>query len=456
MRMARSHFHFLGLRVVALAETCAFLALALAFDHYLGSGDRFAGVVPHPFWAIVLLVSAQYGAKEGLAAALMASAALLAGNLPEQEFSEDLYAWLLRATTEPILWTFAAIGIGEIRDSHRRERDALREDLREAREHAQALGHAYEQLLALKDHLEARVAGQVRTVHSIFQATRGIERQDTGEVLAGVQQLVAGVMHPRKFSLFLVGERGLEAAFSEGWADADGYAAEFDRIAPLFQAVVSHRRILVATRPSHGLILGTEGLLAGPLTNPESGEVIGMLKIEAMDFLDLNPASVETFQVLCNWIGAAFVRAQHWEESEAARYYDQVRQLLPAPLFEIQRGISTVTAERLGHDLCALYVGLDLPENAPSGMQAAAARVVSRVAASLLSPAEPRFDWRRDGWDVVILLPGADTLDAEGLARGLHAMIVEAMADAGLDVALRMEVEPLHQHALRAPRSTAA
>ena len=58
----------------------------------------------------MLLASAQYGTTEGLLAAVLATAALLVGRVPEQGFDEDLYAFrpkpggLLRgvATTEPL------------------------------------------------------------------------------------------------------------------------------------------------------------------------------------------------------------------------------------------------------------------------------------------------------------------------------------------------------------------
>ena len=456
MTPARSPRSLLGLRVAALLETLVFLALALALDRHFGAGDRFAGVTPHPFWAIVLLVSAQYGAKEGLAAALLASAAFLAGNLPEQGFSEDLHAWLLRATTEPILWIFAAIGIGEIRDGHRRERDSLREELREAREQAEGLADAYERLSRLKDHLEARVAGQASTVHSIFLATRGIERQDTGEVLAGVQQLVAGAMHPRKFSLYLLCDRTLEAAFSEGWSEDDGFACSFGPSSPLHQAVVGHRRFLVATRPSHGLALGTEGLLAGPLICPDTDEVIGMLKIEEMDFLDLNPASVGTFQVLCTWIGAAYSSAQRLEEAEAARFHDPARRLLTAPLFEILRGIATATAEQVGYDLSVVYIGFGLPAGSAPALQPTAARALARAGEGLLAASEPRFDWRHDGWDAAILLPGAGQCTAEAVARRLLAAMAEEFAMAGIPGSPRSRVEVLHDPVATTSRSSAA
>jgi len=70
-----------------LLEIVFLLAVVLMVDHTFFAGDRFWGVQPHPFFFIVLLISVQYGAIEGLVTALLASTALLAGNIPEQNFS---------------------------------------------------------------------------------------------------------------------------------------------------------------------------------------------------------------------------------------------------------------------------------------------------------------------------------------------------------------------------------
>lgn len=445
----------LGLRVAALVEILAFLGAALAVDMHFAQGDRFAGIAPHPFWGIVLLVAVQYGAKEGLVAALAATAVLLVGNLPEQGFSEDLYDWLLRASREPLLWVFAALLLGEIRDAHRRERERLREALAASREQAEGISLAYERLAAIKDHLELRVAGQVRTVQAIFTASRSIEREETGQVLAGVETLVSTVLNPQKFSLFLLQGNALEAALSQGWAEDDVFSRAFDQAAPLFQAVVSHRRDLVVTRPSHGLILGGEGLLAGPLTCSETDEVIGMLKIESMDFLDLHPASVQNFRLLCEWIGWAYSNARRREETAGGHYVDPQRGLLAAPLFELQRDIAAGTARRLGHELTVLLIGLEGTKGTAPALQAAGARAVARAAEQVLGASEPCFDWRRDGWDAAALLPGFDAAAAAQIARRLLSAIDAELAMAGLPPGVRHRLEPLHRIAGAAPRAAA-
>ena len=309
----RAPRRLLGVRVSALLEISAFLALALAADTLLLDADRFAGVKPHPFWAVVLLAAAQYGTSGGLVAAALATAALLAGNMPEQGFDEDLYAWLLRISGTPVLWLIGALVLGGIRDGHSREGRALREQLAGTREECRAIAEAYERLARAKGELEARVAGQLRTVPRVYSASRAIERQGTSEVLIGIAPLVRSVLGPTKFSLYLLDGRTLEVAAREGWAPEDRFAREFDVGSPLFRAVVVRRQILVCVEPEHDALLRGEGMLAGPLVSEETGEVVGMLKVEEIPFVELNPSTVQNFRVACEWIGKAYDNAQSFE-----------------------------------------------------------------------------------------------------------------------------------------------
>jgi hypothetical protein len=308
-----------GLRVSAIVETLILLAIALAADHLLFHGDRFAAVSPHPFWAVVLLMAAQYGTGEALAAAMLCGAALLINNLPEQGFNEDLYAWLLRISFNPVLWCIAAVTLGEIRAGHKRKAEGLQNELAEARQEAEAFADAYERLLQTKKNLDALIAGQLQTVTTMYAAVRAIERPSTSEVLAGIPLLVASVMKPEKFSFFLLDHHRLVLATYKGWGPRDHFQREFPVGSPLFTAVVDEGRILAACNPEHEPILEGQGLLVGPLRSEETGEPFGVLKIEGMQFHELTPATVQNFMILCNWIGAAFAHAQRFEQLRSGR-----------------------------------------------------------------------------------------------------------------------------------------
>ena len=323
-----------GLRASAVVETVVLLGAALLVDRFLFNGDRFAGVSPHPFWIVVLLVAAQYGTSEALIAAALASAALLVNNLPEQAFNEDLYTWLLRISWNPVLWCIAAVTLGEIRAGQRRKAEALQEELTAALEQARAFADAYERQSEIKTTLEVLVAGQHRTVRTMHAAARAIERQSTIEVLTGIPHLVRSVIGPEKFSFFLLNGNTLELAANKGWSAGDSFRRAFHAGSLLFAAVVQERQFLVASDPEHELILEGEGLLAGPLFSEETGEVFGVLKIESMPFHELTPAALQNFQILCDWVGTAFAKAQRFERLRSA--HKPAAPIEPASLVEIE------------------------------------------------------------------------------------------------------------------------
>jgi polysaccharide biosynthesis protein PelD len=299
-----------GLRQSAVIEITLFLGMALAIDLLFFDFTRFTDVKPHPFWAIVLLCAVQYGTSEALVAVAAASATLLIGNTPAQGFDEDLYAWLLRATLDPLLWAVAAVLFGELQGRMRRERDQLREDVAQSRRREDVIAAAYRRLDVRREGLEARVAGQLRTVFAIYNAAKGIERMAIDQIEAGVADLVRTVMAPRRYSLFLLRGETLVMAMNEGWEKKETRnAASFDGQSALFQAIVGSRRTLVAALAADDAVLRGEGLLAAPLLNVDTQEVIGMLKIEEMGFLDLTATTIENFRLLCEWIGTAYANA---------------------------------------------------------------------------------------------------------------------------------------------------
>lgn len=303
----------LGLDRSAVVETILFFVAALAIDFVFLDFARYRDFNPHPFWIAVLLVSIQYGTGEGLFAAAAATAAYLVGALPEPRVDQDLYAWLLSTTLLPVLWFVAAVVAGELTGRMRRERDTLRVEVAQARKREDVIAAAYRRLDRRRENLEARVAGQLRSVFAIYNAAKGIEKMSTEEVVADVAELVSTVMSPRRFSLFLLAKGELVFATGEGWDRNSGERRVYDGQSALFQAAVGSRRTLVAAAPADETVLAGEGVLAGPLVNLETGEVIGMLKIEEMGFLQLNVTTLENFRLLCEWIGTAFAQARRFE-----------------------------------------------------------------------------------------------------------------------------------------------
>src|SRR5689334_3642047 len=104
--MAGALFKFIPSRIngFALIESVAFLSMLVLCNILFGDGMRFIQMSLHPFWIIVLFVTVQYGPGEALVTALLSGVFLLAGNFPEQHFSEGMYEYLFRVMYLPFLW----------------------------------------------------------------------------------------------------------------------------------------------------------------------------------------------------------------------------------------------------------------------------------------------------------------------------------------------------------------
>ena len=297
----------LGLRPVALIEIALFLALALATDRWLFQGDRFQSVAPHPFWILVLLVSAQYGTREGLLAAALSSVALLAFHLPDPAAGPDPYAGLLALVRRPVSWMVVAFVLGELRQRQIRRETDLALSLETALRREAELRSACESLDRARRELETFVAGQPATLLSVCRAAPLLESTDPARTVPGAIGLVRAVLNPARFSLFLRREGGLHLAAQHGWAEGDSWRRAFPDFHPLARAILEEGRCLSAARPEDDAALAGEGILAAPLRDP-GGAILGMLKIEDPDLARGGGHTAAIVESLGRWIGAARAR----------------------------------------------------------------------------------------------------------------------------------------------------
>lgn len=431
-----------GIRRSAIFEIVGFLALALVFDALFLDGKRLSAIDPHPFWAIVLLAAVQYGTSEGLLAAILSAAALLIGNVPEQRFGQDLYDWLLSFSIEPLLWILAAVAFGELREGHRRERDRLSEDLAATRKREETLASSYRGLETFKNVLEERVAGQLRTVFSVYNAAKSIEKLGTGEVLLGISDLVRAVIGPRKFSVFLLNGGVAEAATCEGWTPDDTYSRTFDDSSLLFQEVIGARRLLNATVEADQRKLAGQGVLAGPLTSIDTGEVVGMLKVEDIEFLDLNLSTVQNFRLLCEWIGTSFATARRFEEvSQALEQQNQRERALPST-FESQTRLIGALGRRMKFDVSMVSVSI-ANAIAVSGKPAEVHQSVVDTIRGALRESDIFFDRPNERTEYVVVMPGASLEQAEIGAKRMKADIEKGLAAVGPNLEVSTAIHAL-------------
>lgn len=444
--MQRNQRKVLGLRISAIIETVLMLALLIVLDISLFDSDRFMEVNPHPFWIVVLLIGVQYGTNEALFAAGVSTLFYLFGNMPEQPTGVERYDFLYNILINPILWFMVGWIIGELRQRHIRERNSLIRELEESSAREELISNSYTFVKGRKESLEVQVAGQLTSSIEAYRAAKAVETLDPKAVMQGVERLVKSVLGPQKFSLYIFHDNKLSATILHGWQTNDSYAQEIDSYSPLYQAVVAGQQTLIIANEEHEQILSGQGVMAGPVYDPDSKRVVGMLKVEQMDFITMSLNTVETFRALCEWIGTALINARNYQSVKSDAMVNPERNILTYNYFKRQSDYLAKLAKRVGFDLSMLVIKLNNAQMLDDGQRVTIARQIGESVRGALRNVDLAFDYQTDGEEYSILLPSAKQAGAN-IVRDKIAKDMERHLKAHGDVTFSYIVQVIHEAA---------
>ncbi|MBN67473.1 MAG: hypothetical protein CMM94_07925 [Rickettsiales bacterium] len=437
-----------GIRVSALIEIAVFLVVALLLDAAAFDGNRYWGVEPHPFWIIILAAAVQYGTNEALVAAILASIVLLLGNMPPQPDGMDWYTYIYYAALNPLLWVVTAVILGEVRQRHIRQRQKIEKELDESRDREDTIAESYRVVKARKENLEVQVAGQLTSSVEAYRAAKAVESLDPKAVLQGIENLVQAILGPQKFSVFMLDENNkLSANIIHGWDDTDGYAREIDSFSPLYKSVISQQHVLCVANEDQEGLLDAQGILAGPVIDPDSGNVVGMLKIEQMSFVSLSLNTVETFRALCEWVGTAMVNARYYQTVKDESVVNPENNLMTFNFFRRQSEYLRSLAKRVGFDLSLLVIKLNNANTLDSEAEMRVARQLSASVQKVLRSVDLAFDYQTDGEEYSVLLPATSQQGANIVRDKISKDLADNLRNLPDDVNFSFIVQSLHEAA---------
>ncbi len=398
----KEHTRIIGIRLSAILEVLGLLIILTAIDAFM-AGNRFWDVNPHPFWIVVLLVAVQYGTAEGLFAAVMATLFYLVGNIPAPVEGVSHYDRLYAICINPILWIAVGFILGELRQRHIRERNVITRELEDSHQREDLISDSYKFVKNRKEALEVQVSGQLTSSIEAYRAAKAVETLDPKSVMKGVEQLVQSVLGPQKFSLYIFHDNKLTATIMHGWSPDDRYTQEIDSFSPLYQAVIGQRETLVVANEQHEIALDGQGIMAGPIV--DGTNVLGMLKIEQMDFISLSLNTVETFRAMCEWIGTALINARNYQTVKSEAIVNPERSTLTYNYFKRQSDYLAKLAKRVGFDLTMLVIKLNDAKSLSDTDRVTVARQIGESVKSVLRNVDLAFDYQTDGEEYSILLP---------------------------------------------------
>lgn len=439
-----------GFRKSAIVEMLLFFALTLAIDWIFLDGTRYWDMSLHPFFIIVVLVSAQYGSSEGLLAAVAASFVLLIGNLPEQTLDGDWYDYMYQIMYRPVLWLATGLLLGELRLRQIRERAKLREALRETEDREQYIASEFKRLQGQNEKLELHVASQMRTGLAAYRAAMTLEKLEPRDVILGINRMVQTITHANKCSVFLLNKGKLEVSVTRNWDEKDAYTRTFTSDSPLYKRVVGDQKIACVVNDDDRKFLVSEGLIAGPIINQDSGEVIGMLKIEEMGFLDLNITTVTTFTMLCEWIGTTYAHAMRYSRAREDSIEIPEHHLLSRNLLQRQAEFMRSLGERVGFDVSMIILRLEDSEDMSKEGTIKAATALGEAVKSALRKIDQAYEYQHNSREFAILLPYTSAKNAPVVIKKITAALTRKQGKTKEKATFSHEVRAVYEHKTKA------
>lgn len=303
----------------AAAELFTIFSLGCAIDALFFQWSGFATVQPNPWWGVVLAVAWRQGTVYGLfAVALVTLQVWLAQGLINGMDWKSI-SLSLGILKEPLAWLVAAVLVGELRRAEHARFMLLSAQTREAQIGRQHAWEDAELLRKRNEDLLGQLQAQTDVAQFAYRAIRRLERVTAESFGEWMRDVVVGVMHPRCFSVFFIEENGLRRGLVWGAHDDHIIPARYDKDSPLYREVIEQGRVLCVANPSDAELIEKFGVLAGPIRVGTQGAVIGLIKIESIDFSRLNDHAVASVRMIGEWIGAAATELRQKNENVATK-----------------------------------------------------------------------------------------------------------------------------------------
>lgn len=410
---------FLGIPLNAWSETLLLLSLLLVFNYALEDGNRWINTPLHPFWVVVLLISAQYGTLAGLMSALASTLFLYVGNLPTQTLTETFFDYQFRLAMLPALWTIVGFVLGEIRSRLEDQNRRLEAEIAEMRGQADVVVSGYEKLKASKEYQELSIASQKQSAAALYQVFKYLSALNPAHILRDLDKIIVTALNPKKFSVFAFGANGFEAATCHGWTAEDHhYLSRIPVEHPLYVEIADKHRLVCIVNQIDEKILDGQGLIAAPLIDTDTREIFGLVKIEAVTSLEFTLPTLKIFQILCELIGSSYSHARKYKALVQQSIYGRHAGVFSTTSYQLQYKLWQKLAAQVPLIVSEITLTAETPSSHAHALDAQDAALAQLLVAQVPHPGQV-FESKAGRLQYQLLLPGVSSADAETLAMRL-------------------------------------
>lgn len=314
-------------RYTFLYEIPIFYCFLIFFNKvFVSELPGFINISPHPYWLGVLAFGFYYGVLAGFISGFFAAALYLTMTwyYGEPYLFEDTTFYAL-----PSLFMIIGTLIGAGVQRYRGMIYKLLKDKTQLYTQEKSLKEEIHTQQEIISELEKRIVSRMSTLITLYEGARKLEAVEMKELYQAILNFVCKTLEATQAAIYIKQNDRYVLQEKFGWSEENEKEHFFyygKGVAG--QSVAKEKILTIKDFLSQDEVdwekveTNQNCLMAGPLRIGDSGEIIGVLCIQQIPFLNFNTASISLFSFLLNWANRAIGRADYIQNLKAHEIID--------------------------------------------------------------------------------------------------------------------------------------
>lgn len=302
----------------------------LIFPDYPG----FVGVDPHPYWLGILLFGFRYGVLAGFGSGLISAGLYLGMSWVgvERYLFEDMAFYVM-----PSLFIIVGVAVGVGMYKYLQKIRDLEQELVAKQGQLVLQGNEIKTLQDINSGLEKRIVTRMQTIITLYEGARSLSTTHLDVLYKSILNFIAKTLGAEEAALYLRTDSGWQVKESYGWKD---YAKHPDQLlsgegitglSGLKGKLLTVRDFMGKDAPVSFL---ADCVMAGPIRGKKEGEVVAVVSIQDIPFLQFNSSTVSLMNFLLDWASRAVQHALDVATMQENEIWDPKYQLFSMKYFQ--------------------------------------------------------------------------------------------------------------------------
>ncbi len=301
----------------------------VVFPNYPG----FVGIDPHPYWLGILLFGFRYGVLAGFGSGLL-SAALYLGMAwvgVERYLFEDVLFYVL-----PSLFILVGVVVGVGMHNYLQKIRELDHHLLEKGDKIAQQDSEIKTLQNINSGLEKRIVTRMQTLITLYEGARSLSTTHLDTLYKTILNFVAKTLGAEEAALYVHTDDGWQLKESYGWKEYTNHPTHLQLgegitgLSGLKNKLLTVRDFVSNEAPTDLL---ADCIMAGPIRGKKEGEVLAVLSIQDIPFLQFNSATVSLMNFLLDWASRAVQHAMDVAIMQENEIWDPTYQIFSMKYF---------------------------------------------------------------------------------------------------------------------------